>query len=160
MNTAYLLMGGNMGDTLYSLRQATELLHKECGTIVQKSAVYETAPWGKADQQKFLNQAILLETALSAKELIHHILQIEKKMGRERFEKYGPRLIDIDILFFNDEIIQDTFLTIPHPALQYRRFALIPLAEIAPGMLHPVLHKTINELLINCPDHLEVSLFE
>ncbi|MBC7826689.1 MAG: 2-amino-4-hydroxy-6-hydroxymethyldihydropteridine diphosphokinase [Chitinophagaceae bacterium] len=159
MNKAYLLMGGNVGDTMNNLQQAIELLNKECGTIVQKSSVYETAPWGKTDQQDFLNQAVLLVTNLSAQELMHHILLIEEKLGRRRIEKYGPRVIDIDILFFNGAIIRDPQLTIPHPELQYRRFALVPLVEIAPDMSHPVLDKTITELLMNCPDHLEVSLF-
>lgn len=152
-------MGGNVGDTMNNLQQAIELLNKECGTIVQKSSVYETAPWGKTDQQDFLNQAVLLVTNLSAQELMHHILLIEEKLGRRRIEKYGPRVIDIDILFFNGAIIRDPQLTIPHPELQYRRFALVPLVEIAPDMSHPVLDKTITELLMNCPDHLEVSLF-
>ena len=114
-------------------------------------------PWGKADQQEFLNQAILITTYLDAEALMLQILHIEEKMGRQRMEKYGPRVIDIDILFFNDAIIQDQRLTIPHPQIQFRRFALVPLAEIAPGYIHPVLHTSITELLINCPDHLEVS---
>ena len=153
-------MGGNVGNTMISLQRAAEILHAECGTIVQKSSVYKTAPWGNADQQDFLNQAVLLTTSLSAQELMHRILLIEEKMGRHRLEKYGPRIIDIDILLFNDLAIEDLLVTIPHPELPYRRFALIPLAEIAPNQIHPVLNKTIHELLLDCPDHLEVSLFK
>jgi len=134
MNKAYLLMGGNVGDTRKSLLQATAILEAECGTITRKSSIYITAPWGKADQQNFLNQALLLTTNLSAKELMSSILQIEEKMGRQRLEKNGPRVIDIDILLFNDVIVEDRLLTIPHPALQYRRFALIPLAELLPTL--------------------------
>lgn len=153
-------MGGNVGDAKKSLQQAIGLLNAECGTVVKKSSVYETAPWGKPDQQNFLNQAVLLLTALSATELMQQILWIEERLGRQRSEKYGPRVIDLDILFFNDDTIRDPILIIPHPELQYRRFALIPLVEIAPDLVHPVLHKTVTELLLNCPDHLEVSLIE
>jgi 2-amino-4-hydroxy-6-hydroxymethyldihydropteridine diphosphokinase len=160
MNKAYLLMGGNVGDTITNLQLAAELLNRSCGTIVQKSSVYETAPWGKADQQNFLNQAILIHTLLNAEELMQQILLIEEAMGRQRMEKYGPRVIDIDILFFNDSVIKTSDLTIPHPELQYRRFALVPLLEIAPDIHHPVVHATVTELLLNCPDHLEVSLFK
>lgn len=160
MNKAYLLMGGNVGDIRKSFLQAIEILEAECGTIIRKSSLYNTAPWGKTDQQNFLNQAVLLLTNLSTKELMSGILQIEEKMGRQRLEKNGPRVIDIDILLFNDMVMEDRMLTIPHPQLQYRRFALIPLAEIAPALIHPVLKKTIQELLLDCPDHLEVSLFE
>jgi 2-amino-4-hydroxy-6-hydroxymethyldihydropteridine diphosphokinase len=159
MNKAYLLMGGNVGDTMRSLWQAIEILDAECGAIFQKSSIYQTAPWGKADQQPFLNQAVLLMTELLPKELMSRILGIEARMGRQRLAKYGPRVIDIDILFFNDLVTEEPGLTIPHPELQYRRFALIPLAEIAPSMIHPVLHKTVQALLMDCPDQLEVSLF-
>ena len=153
-------MGGNVGDTFEHLKQARELLNGEYGAITQQSSVYETAPWGKADQQNFLNQAILLRTAFSAQRLMAGILDIEEKMGRKRMEKYGPRLIDIDILLFSDLVIDENRLTIPHPELQNRRFALVPLAEIAPGMEHPVLHKTIRDLLLECPDHLDVTLYK
>jgi 2-amino-4-hydroxy-6-hydroxymethyldihydropteridine diphosphokinase len=160
MNNAYLLMGGNVGDSKKSLLEAAGILEAECGTIVRKSSIYNTAPWGKTDQQNFLNQALLLNTKLSPKELMRNILLIEEKMGRQRLEKNGPRVIDIDILFYNDLVLEDHLLTIPHPALHYRRFALIPLAEIAPTFIHPVLKKDIQQLLLDCADHLEVSLFE
>jgi len=160
MNKAYILMGGNVGDTKKKLQQAIEFLNKECGSIVQKSSVYQTAPWGQAAQQDFLNQAIIMHTPLNAKELMQKILQIEETMGRLRLEKYGPRVIDIDILFFNEAIIREAQLTIPHAEIQFRRFALVPLAELVPDMLHPILKKTISELLVNCPDHLQVSFFE
>ena len=153
-------MGGNVGDSKKSLLDAAAILQAEHGTIVRKSSIYNTAPWGKTDQQNFLNQALLLETALSPRELMKNILQIEEKMGRQRLEKNGPRVIDIDILLYNDLILEDHLLTIPHPELQYRRFALIPLSEIAPTFIHPVLKKNIQQLLLDCQDHLEVSLFE
>jgi 2-amino-4-hydroxy-6-hydroxymethyldihydropteridine diphosphokinase len=158
MNTAYLLIGGNLGDIINNFQKAIELLNQQGGKVIQKSSIYETAPWGYSRQQNFLNQAILLQTPLKPTDLMHLILKIEESLGRERKEKYGPRIIDIDILFFNDLIIQDPRLTIPHPEIQNRRFALIPLAEIAPELNHPALNKNIKQLLFECPDNLEVAL--
>ena len=158
MNKAYLLMGGNIGDTLSSLQQSISILADTHGTILQQSRVYKTAPWGKTDQHEFLNQVVVLGTSLTANELLTGLLKIEEQMGRKRLEKYGPRVMDIDILLFNDLVIEQPGLTIPHPQLQYRRFALVPLSEIAPSIVHPVLNKTIRELLRDCQDQLEVSL--
>jgi 2-amino-4-hydroxy-6-hydroxymethyldihydropteridine diphosphokinase len=159
MNKAFLLLGGNIGDREKNFETARNLIKKTCGSITRQSSLYETEAWGKNDQPAFLNQAIEIETALEAKELMEQILKIEKSMGRERKEKYGPRLIDLDILLFNQEQRDDIFLTIPHPQMQNRRFALVPLAEIAPGLQHPVLKKTIGELLKECPDKLEVKKY-
>lgn len=159
MDKVYLLLGGNIGDIEQNLQKAIELLNKECGTIIQRSSIYKTAPWGKTDQNHFLNQAVLLINRFPAKELMGRIIGIEERMGRLRLEKYGPRLIDIDILLLNDFVIQDPGLIIPHPAMQNRRFALMPLAEIAPDLIHPVLFRTIKDLLLHCNDDLEVSLF-
>lgn len=156
MNKVFLLIGGNIGDRLQNLNQAITGLSATCGPVIQQSAVYETAAWGNTDQAAFLNQALVLSTSLTAQELIGTILSIEEKMGRRRMEKFGPRVIDIDILFFNDEIMDEPNLTIPHPQLQNRRFVLVPLHEIAPALVHPVLHKTIEQLLAECPDELEV----
>ncbi|HUP11050.1 MAG TPA: 2-amino-4-hydroxy-6-hydroxymethyldihydropteridine diphosphokinase [Niastella sp.] len=156
MNKVFLLIGGNMGDRLQNLHQAITLLAETVGPVIQQSAVYETAAWGKTDQAAFLNQAILLNTALSALELITAVLLVEERMGRHRSEKFGPRVIDIDIMFYNEEIIDEPHLTIPHPQMQNRRFALVPLNELAPAMVHPVLKKTIEELLLECKDELPV----
>jgi 2-amino-4-hydroxy-6-hydroxymethyldihydropteridine diphosphokinase len=160
MNKVFLLIGGNMGDRLQNLHQAIALLSAACGPIIQQSAVYETAAWGKTDQAAFLNQALLLNTSLSARELITTVLSVEEKMKRHRIEKFGPRVIDIDIMFYNEEVIDEPNLIIPHPQLQNRRFALVPLNELAPKLVHPVLNKTLEQLLLECKDELAVIKFE
>ena len=160
MNKAYLLTGGNMGDRQENLATANECIEQQCGDIINASSLYETAAWGKNDQPSFLNQVLEIQTSLSPRQLLKKILHIEKQIGRVRKEKYGPRVIDIDILLFNDEIYNYPSLKIPHPELQNRRFALVPLAEIAPECIHPVFKKTITELLAICPDKLEVSRFK
>ena len=159
MNRAYLLTGGNLGNREENLATARELINRHCGNIIKASSLYETAAWGKTDQPSFLNQALELDTSLNARQLIRRILKVEKMMGRVRDEKYGPRLIDIDILLFNNEKHNYQFLKIPHPEMQNRRFALLPLAEIAPDIIHPVLNKTINELLKECKDELPVKKY-
>jgi 2-amino-4-hydroxy-6-hydroxymethyldihydropteridine diphosphokinase len=157
MNKAYLLTGGNIANRKAMLQQAIQFLNEYCGKVTAESSLYETAAWGKTDQSAFLNQALEITTELNARQLIRKILKVEKLMGRERKEKYGPRIIDIDILLFNDEIHDIPFLKLPHPEMQNRRFALVPLAEIAPDIIHPVLKKTIKNLLADCPDKLEVK---
>jgi len=157
MNKAFLLIGGNIGDRKKNIETACELLNDRCATIIKASSIYETAAWGKTDQPSFLNQALEVHTSLNAKQLIRCILKAEKTMGRIRKEKYGSRNIDIDILLFNNEKHDYPFLKLPHPEMQNRRFALMPLVEIAPDVIHPVLHKTITELLKECPDDLEVK---
>lgn len=160
MNNAYLLTGGNMGNRKKNLARAYALINEYCGTVVKSSSLYETAAWGKEDQPAFLNQALELNTALSPQKLLKELLQIEKEIGRVRKEKYGPRVIDIDILLFNTEIIDEQGLEIPHPELENRRFALYPLSEIAGKIVHPVLKKNITELLKICPDKLRAKKIE
>ena len=157
MNTAYLLIGGNLGDRNENLALANRLLNEQCGSISGFSSVYETAAWGNTDQPAFYNQAIELTTTLNARQLIRRVLKIEKQMGRVRSEKLGPRIIDIDMIFFNNEVYDLRFLKIPHPEIQNRRFALVPLADICPQYIHPVLKRSVSELLNVCPDNLAVK---
>jgi 2-amino-4-hydroxy-6-hydroxymethyldihydropteridine diphosphokinase len=159
MNTVYLLTGGNVGNRKQYLRHSAHLIEGACGKITRQSALYETAAWGKTDQAPFLNQALALSTPMQAAQLIEVLLDIEKKIGRIRAEHYGPRTIDIDILLFNQEIIQTPGLAVPHPQMANRRFVLVPLHEIAPDCMHPVLQVTITRLLEICPDPLSVKKF-
>lgn len=159
MNTSYLLTGANLGNREQGLAKARELIAEQCGNISRVSSLYETAAWGNEDQPAFLNQAIELQTSLNARQLIRKILKVEKQMGRVRTEKYAPRVIDIDILFYNNEKHNYHFLKVPHPELQNRRFALLPLSEIAGDLIHPVLNKSINKLLAECIDTLPVKKY-
>jgi len=157
MSTAYLLTGGNLGNRKNNLLKATSLITEQCGTITRSSSIYETAAWGITDQPSFLNQVVEISTPLNARQLLRKILKIEKEIGRVRKEKLGPRIIDIDILLFENEIHDLLFLKIPHPEMQNRRFVLTPLAEIDPELQHPVLKKSVAQLLEECPDNLEVK---
>ena len=156
-NKAYLLIGGNVGNKFPNLERAMTLLQKQCGDITSRSSFYETAPWGNTEQASFLNLALELHTKLTAINLMLRLLETEKEMGRIRQEKYGPRIIDLDILLFNDEVVHTPELTIPHKELQNRRFVLEPLTEIAALIIHPVFNKTIQQLLDECTDHSEVT---
>lgn len=143
-----------MGDRLANLENAKKAIEKDLGNILYTSSVYETAAWGKEDQPAFLNQALLIETNLKAEDLMNTLLQIEKNMGRIRQEYLGPRTIDLDIIFFNDQIMNTENLTIPHPQMQKRNFVLTPLNEIAPDFIHPVFNRSIAQLLMDCEDSL------
>ena len=160
MNRAFLLTGSNMGDREARLDEAAVLINQQCGQIVKSSSLYETAAWGLKDQPAFLNQAHEIETSHNARQLMRKILKVEKQMGRVRKEKYGPRIIDVDILFFNDEIHEYPLLRLPHPELQNRRFALVPMAELDRDHRHPQLDKTVSELLEMCTDMLPVLKYK
>ncbi|MEO5594349.1 MAG: 2-amino-4-hydroxy-6-hydroxymethyldihydropteridine diphosphokinase [Chitinophagaceae bacterium] len=159
MNTVYLLTGGNVGNRQQYLQESVRLIEATCGKIINRSAIYETAAWGKTDQAAFLNQALELSTLLAPAALMKQLLAIEHAAGRKRAEKYGPRTIDIDILLFNSEVIQTPLLTVPHAQMANRRFVLEPLNEIAPAYIHPLLKKNITQLLQVCPDPLPVKKF-
>ena len=159
MNKTYLLLGSNMGNSRQQLLQAIKLIKKKIGRVTRQSKLYATAAWGNTNQPDFLNQVIVVETTLAAAELIKNILSIETEMGRIRTVKNAPRIIDIDILFFNKEMIREKDLIVPHPEIQNRRFVLVPLNELSPGLKHPVLKKTIHQLLEACTDTLDVKKF-
>ena len=157
MNKTYLLTGGNEGDKILQMQQARANIELICGRLLRISSLYQTAPWGKTDQADFLNQVLLIETAMSPQDLLKAILSIEENLGRKRSVKNAPRTIDIDILFYDRLILEVPGLCIPHPQISERRFVLEPLDEIAPGFRHPVLGKTIHQLLLECTDELAVK---
>ncbi len=157
MNTVYIQLGSNMGNTKGYLQQAHDVIEQGIGKVIKKSSYYNTAAWGNTKQADFLNQIVLIETKLTAAKLIDQTLKIEAEMGRTRSIKNAARIIDIDILFFNKEIIESKMLTIPHPQIQFRRFVLVPLAEIAASFVHPKLQKTVKTLLNECVDELNVQ---
>ena len=156
-STTYLHLGSNVGDRLGNLLKAKFLIQRKIGHIYLLSQVYETAAWGKTDQAPFYNQAIQVRTEMTAREALDTIHEIENQLGRQRNEHWGPRTIDIDILFFENEIINTPKLTLPHPRLHERNFVLVPLMEIVPDFIHPVLNKSIKELHEICMDKLQVT---
>lgn len=156
-NTAYLLIGGNLGDRLNNLSTAINRINQTCGSIQKVSSVYETAAWGITEQPHFLNQVIVLNTSLQPTELMQQLLHIEEEMGRKRLIKMGPRIIDLDILLIDDLMVDSSILQLPHPQLINRKFALLPLNEVAATIVHPVEKKTVSQLLQECKDNLDVQ---
>lgn len=152
MKDVFLGLGSNLGDRTKNLERAFELLEKNGVTVIKKSAVYETEPLGVKDQAWFFNCVVGVETALGPEELLNAVEKIEKEMGRQQTVKWGPRLIDIDILLYGDRIITSKGLTIPHKFLHERKFVLKPLSEVAGKRIHPVFDKSIQELLNECED--------
>ncbi|MCC3160816.1 2-amino-4-hydroxy-6-hydroxymethyldihydropteridine diphosphokinase [Hymenobacter sp. 15J16-1T3B] len=156
-HTAYLLLGSNLGDRVVTLHRALVALAGKAGRLVAVSGVYETAAWGQEAQPAFLNQAVQLNTDLAPEQLLAACQQIEADLGRERLELWGPRTLDVDILFYDDLVLDTPALTIPHPRLPERLFALMPLADIATTYVHPQLGKSVADLLADCPDKLPVE---
>ncbi len=160
MNTVVLCLGSNLGFRVFQLEQAKTFIQQKVGTILKTSAYYETAPWGSSSQHHHINQCIQIETTHSATRLLKCLLDIEKQLGRERGEeKNTDRLLDIDILFFNDVVLQSPVLVMPHPRLHLRKFVLKPLLDIVPHLVHPVFKKTIRSLYASCEDELSVTPF-
>ncbi|MDQ1087043.1 2-amino-4-hydroxy-6-hydroxymethyldihydropteridine diphosphokinase [Siphonobacter sp. SORGH_AS_1065] len=153
----FLLLGANLGDRQETFRRAIELLSERVGTVALQSSLWETAAWGLTDQPNFLNQVLLLSTALQPLEVLAQTQAIEIEMGRVRKEKWGARLLDIDLLYYGSEILDLPQLKVPHPYIPERRFTLAPLAEIAPDFMHPSLSLTQQELLNQCVDNSVVN---
>lgn len=156
MNRVFLGLGVNLGDRLKSIDLTLKAIENDLGPIKKRSSLYQTKAWGKTDQPDFLNMVVEVSTTQSAIEVLKTIQKIETDLGRIRIEKWGARVMDIDILFFNNDILNSNLLTIPHPLLDKRRFVLTPFAEIAEKTLHPILNKTIGQLLTACTDELDV----
>lgn len=157
MYITYLLLGSNLGDSKKYISEALRLIEREIGPIITRSSLYQTASWGKSELPDFINQVIQVETLFAPGDLLEGILAIEQQLGRRRIEKWGSRTIDIDILFYGNEIINERDLIIPHPYLHERRFTLMPLNDIAPDFIHPLSGKTMQELLNDLSDNLYVK---
>lgn len=157
MNKVYLLIGGNLNDRFKLLEIANKKISEKIGPVLKVSSVYETAPWGFEAEQNFLNQVLVVSTELSPRVLLSKCLDIESEMGRVRVPgQYASRTMDVDILFFNGEIINEKDLIIPHERLHQRKFTLEPLVELDPDFVHPVFKKSLTKLLLECEDNSEV----
>lgn len=157
MPEVLLILGTNLGDKKENLQTALRYLMEKAGKVHSVSSIYETAPWGKHSEHTYYNQALALETTLSPLHLLELIQHIEMQLGRVRQEKWGDRTLDIDILYYDDLILDEDRLKIPHPELPNRKFVLVPLSEIAPFYPHPILHKSVMELLQQTNDTGEVK---
>ena len=147
MNIVYIAFGSNIGDRGAAIEEALNLIEQNEMKIVKRSKIYETEPYGYVDQPSFLNGAVEVETNLSCRDVLERLLSIENQIGRVREFKWGPRIIDLDIIFYNNEIYDEEDLKVPHPDMQSRDFVLRPLNELCPDYVHPILGKTIRELL-------------
>jgi len=151
MSIAYIGIGSNLGKRKGNCKKAIGLLKEQHLTIIKQSSMIETEPWGREDQPAFINMAVSVKTTLQPATLLDLLKELETSMGRTATVRWGPRIIDLDILFYDDLVIEEPDLSIPHPHIEDRTFVLSPLAEIAPDLIHPVLNKSIKELLTECP---------
>jgi 2-amino-4-hydroxy-6-hydroxymethyldihydropteridine diphosphokinase len=157
LHTAHLMLGSNMGNALLNLNEAIVLIEKNIGKIIKSSAFYKSEAWGFTNQADFFNQALKIKTLLKPFELLVECQKIETILGRKRSFKNAPRLIDIDILFYENESINESHLTIPHKEIPNRKFVLIPLNEIDKNFKHPLLQISVSQLLKQCNDELNVQ---
>jgi 2-amino-4-hydroxy-6-hydroxymethyldihydropteridine diphosphokinase len=160
MNSIYILQGSNEGNSQEFLNLSRIEIERKIGKIVQQSSIYESEPWGFEARQWFLNRVLIVESNSAPLDILNKLLAIELEFGRIRANdgKYHSRTLDLDILFINNEVLNLPELIIPHPQIQNRRFTLLPLVEIAPNFIHPILHKSISELLLLCDDKTVVKL--
>ncbi len=158
MREVYLLLGGNIGNTRQNLRQAEGLININAGKVVKSSSYYRTAAWGVSAQPDYLNQALKIVTDLEPQVLLSVLQKVERVLGRKRSIHWGVRSVDIDILFYEYRVIDTPTLTVPHKQIPHRRFVLIPLYEIAPQLIHPILKKSTEELIQACEDTLTVQV--
>lgn len=156
----FIGLGSNLGDRRYHLQNAREQIETRVGPIIRMSSIYESAPWGQSDQPWFYNQVIAIQAVTGPHRVLDQLFAIEKEMGRVRDERYGPRIIDLDILLFGRQIIADSILEIPHPRIAVRNFVLIPLMEITTDLTLPGTQKTIEELYLENTEELDVCLLE
>lgn len=160
--SVFVLLGSNLGDRELLVYQACKMIGERCGEIVAKSRLYESEPWGFQSEHWFLNQVVEIKTSLLPDELMQQLLSIEKELGRDRsmsFDGYVSRPMDLDILYFGNEIIDTQMVIAPHPRLHQRRFTLLPLCDIAPDFVHPVMKETNLQLLDECQDAGEVHIY-
>jgi len=157
MQHIFLGLGSNLGDRKKHIKQAINEIGIQIGKVTQESHLYKTAAWGKTDQSYFLNQVIKVETKKAPIAVLDGILSVEQKLGRVREEKWGERIIDIDLLFYGSNIVEVPRLLVPHPFIAERRFVLVPMHELAPDLIHPLLQRSIADLLEGCPDTLPVE---
>ncbi len=159
MEKVFIALGGNVGNVSENFNTAIEKISALIGPIIKESSLYKTEPWGNKNQDDFLNKVIEVETNQTAANVLENILSIEKMMGRNRNkdDQFAPRTIDIDILFYGEETIDESYLEVPHPRLHLRNFVLTPLMEITPGYIHPVLKKSIKELYEQNNDSSKVN---
>jgi 2-amino-4-hydroxy-6-hydroxymethyldihydropteridine diphosphokinase len=148
----YLALGSNLGNRAANLKEAINSLSPQM-EVKAKSNVYETPPWGYAEQEKFLNQVLMVKTYVEPEPLLKHLKRLEVALGRVASFQNGPRLIDIDILFYDDLVFESTTLTIPHPHVHERGFVLLPMMDIAPDFVHPAKQRSIRELIAGCDLH-------
>jgi 2-amino-4-hydroxy-6-hydroxymethyldihydropteridine diphosphokinase len=161
MKKVFLGLGSNLGNRVKKLQIAKQGIEEFIGSVISSSSVYETEPWGFESEGKFLNMVLCVETNLSPSGLLGRILMIESQIGRIRSDnQYSSREIDIDILLFNNDIVNEIALKIPHPRMHERRFVLVPLCEIGSEIIHPVLNKSIESLLKDCKDQGKVRKYK